>query len=108
MSYSIYSLQHDSPATFNTEGLSTDEFPCNVHLKRVTIDKGLHLLGIGGSVPGYMHGRHHWDGYPYTKDEEMATDLNQLLSPVFYEEASPLKHDDAVIFMTHVGPDKCG
>ena len=69
---------------------------------------GLHLLGIGGSVPGYMNGQHHWDGYPYAKDENMAKDLNKLLEPVFYDDSSTLKPEDAVIFMTHCGPDQSG
>ena len=85
-----------------------DDFPCNIHLKKVTLAPKLHLLGLGGSVPGYRHGQHHWDGFPYTSDEEMAKDLKQLLDPVFYDNSTPLKPDDAVVFMTHVGPDQSG
>ena len=103
--YSVY-LQHDAPVTFETENLSTDEFPCNVHLKKVTMAPRLHLLGIGGSVPGYLHGQQHWEGYPYTKDEDMAKDLNKLLGPVFYDDLAALKPEDAVVFMTHCGPEQ--
>lgn len=99
-------LQHDSPVAFETENSPADDFPCNVHLKRATIAPGLHLLGLGGSVPGYRNGKHHWDGYPYSSDEEMGKDLNKLLEPVFYSDSSPLKPSDAVIFMTHAGPDQ--
>ena len=101
-------MQHDAPATFETERSSTDDFPCNVHLKRVKVAPKLHLLGLGGSVPGYLNGKHHWDGYPYTTDSDMAKDLTKLLDPVFYDESSTLKPEDAVIFMTHCGPHQVG
>ena len=57
-------------------------------------------------MPGYMHGEQHWEGYPYTKDEDMANDLNKLLGPVFYDDLATLKPEDAVVFMTHCGPEQ--
>ena len=59
-------------------------------------------------MPGYtIDGKHIWDGYPYTSDERMNSDLTKLLDPIFHCNSSPLKPSDAVLFMTHCGPDKC-
>ena len=55
-----------------------------------------------------MNGQQCWEGYPYSSDEDMSKDLNRLLDPVFYDDSSPLKPDEAIVFMTHVGPDQTG
>ncbi|XP_064405330.1 uncharacterized protein LOC135350462 isoform X2 [Halichondria panicea] len=96
---------HDAITTFSTEGQDTDTSPCNVHMRRVTIAPNLELLGLGGSVPGFRKGQKVWDGFPYLTDQEYSDDLSQLLDPVFGTQT--LKETDAVIFMTHSGPEHC-
>ena len=94
-------IQHDAISTFKTE-----ESPCNVHMKQVCIAPNLHLFGIGGSVPVYKDGKHLWDGFPYRTEEEYAKDITKLLDDGFISESSSLTPQDAVILMTHSGPDK--
>ena len=110
----LYSTQHDALTMFKvTEGSpavipSPPPFPCNMHLKRTTIAPNLHLLGIGGSVPGYQAGEMIWEGFPYKDYSEMDADVHKLLDPVFFEDTNSLAANDAVILMTHVGPAESG
>lgn len=101
----VHALQHDAITTFNTEGQTTDSNPCNVHLQHITVAPNLELLGMGGSVPGFRNGQKVWDGFPYATDQEYGKDLSQLVDPVFGN--GKLKETDAVILMTHGGPDHC-
>ncbi len=98
-------IQHDAITTFSTEGQDTDTSPCNVHMRRVTIAPNLELLALGGSVPGFRKGQKVWDGFPYLTDKGYSDDLSQLLDPVF--GTGMLKETDAVILMTHSGPEHC-
>ena len=108
------SLQHDVLPVFKASEVSPTlipsqpSFPCNMHLKRTTIAPSLHLLGLGGSVPGYQGGEMIWEGFPYTNYSEMDADVHKLLDPVFFEDTSCLSANDAVILMTHVGPAESG
>jgi Icc-related predicted phosphoesterase len=97
---STFKVSEDSP-TFVP---SPPPFPCNMHLKRAVIAPKLHLLGLGGSVPGYQEGEMIWDGFPYKTNAEMDADVHKVLDPVFFEDTSCLSDDDCVILMTHVGP----
>lgn len=70
---------------------------------------GLHILGAGGSIPGFRNGKKYWNSFPYESDEEFAKDLTMILDPFFFPEgssSSPLGEKDAVILMTHNGPDQ--
>ena len=75
-------------------------------MRQVCIAPNLHLFGIGGSIPGYQEGKHLWDGFPYKTEAEYAKDLTKLLDDGFISESSSLTPQDAVILMTHSGPDK--
>ena len=81
------------------------ESPVNVHLRCVRIAPGLHLVGAGGSVPGYRNGTQCWNSFPYPNDDAFAADLAKVVDPVFMEEGT-LGPTDAVIMMTHNGPDQ--
>ncbi len=96
-------LQHDVITTYSVS--ASMESPVNVHLRCVEIAPALHLVGAGGSVPGYRNGAQCWDSFPYPSDEAFAADLTKILDPVFMEEGA-LSHTDAVILMTHNGPDQ--
>ena len=110
----FYSLQHDVLPVFKVGEdspplvPSNPPFPCNMHMKRTTIAPNLHLLGLGGSVPGYQGGEMIWEGFPYRNYSEMDSDVHKLLDPVFFEDTSCLAANDAVILMTHVGPAESG
>jgi Icc-related predicted phosphoesterase len=95
-----FKIAEDSPNVIP----SPATYPCNVHMKRTTIAPHLHLIGIGGSVPGYQKGDKIWDGFPYKLHEEMDADLHKLLDPVFFEDTSDLTAEDCVLLMTHSGP----
>ena len=107
-------LQHDAITNYKDAEItpslvpSPPSFPCNMHLKRTSIAPHLHLLALGGSVPGYQGGEHLWDGFPYKTYAEMDADLHKLLDPVFFEDTSDLTPEDCVILMTHSGPAECG
>ena len=77
-------------------------------MKRTSIAPHLHILGLGGSVPGYQNGDQIWDGFPYKTYDEMDADLHRLLDPVFFENTSDLSSEDSVIMMTHSGPAESG
>ncbi len=62
-------------------------------------------MGAGGSVPGYRHGAQCWDSFPYADDGAFGADLAKVVDPVFREEGT-LIPSDAVIMMTHNGPDQ--
>ncbi|XP_064394727.1 uncharacterized protein LOC135341964 isoform X2 [Halichondria panicea] len=94
---------HDVITTYSVS--ASMESPVNVHLRCVEIAPALHLVGAGGSVPGYRNGAQCWDSFPYPSDEAFAADLTKILDPVFMEEGA-LSHTDAVILMTHNGPDQ--
>ncbi|CAI8056082.1 hypothetical protein GBAR_LOCUS30551 [Geodia barretti] len=96
----VFKVGEDSPPLVP----SNPPFPCNMHMKRTTIAPNLHLLGLGGSVPGYQGGEMIWEGFPYRNYSEMDSDVHKLLDPVFFEDTSCLAANDAVILMTHVGP----
>ena len=118
MCYAVYllhlPLQHDALTNFKVaEGSLTllpspPSFPCNVHMKRTTIAPRLHLLGLGGSVPGYQNNEKIWDGFPYKTCAEMDADLHKLLDPLFFADTSDLIPEDCVILMTHSGPAESG
>lgn len=96
-------LKHDVLSTFaTTESLSS---PVNVHLRCVKIAPGLHLMGAGGSIPGFRDGTQCWDSFPYPTDDAFAEDLNKVMEPLF-GEGGGLTPSDAVIIMTHIGPDQ--
>ena len=107
-------LQHDAITNYKDAEItpslvpSSPSFPCNMHLKRTSIAPHLHLLALGGSVPGYQGGEHLWDGFPYKTYAEMDADLHKLLDPVFFEDTSDLTPEDCVVLMTHSGPAECG
>ena len=106
-------IQHDALTNFNVDDSpvlipSPPPCPCNMHLKRTKIAPRLHLLGVGGSVPGFQNGEKIWDGFPYKTYNEMDADLHKLLDPVFFEDTSNLTAEDSVILMTHSGPAESG
>jgi Icc-related predicted phosphoesterase len=96
----LFDVSEDSPTLVP----SPPPFPCNMHLKRAVIAPKLHLLGLGGSVPGYREGKKVWDSFPYKTHAEMDADAHKLLDPVFFEDTSCLSDDDCVVLMTHNGP----
>lgn len=83
----------------------SQEAPLNVHLRCVHVAPQLLLVGAGGSVPGYRNGAQCWDSFPYPDDNAFAADLAKVMDPVFREEGT-LGPTDAVILMTHNGPDQ--
>ena len=93
--------------TYQTDTTNTGTSPCNVHLRQVGVAPNLHLLGAGGSIPGFRHGKQCWGSFPYASDQEFAKDLTRVLDPFFFPEtSSSLGKQDAVILMTHNGPDQ--
>lgn len=94
---------HDAITTFKTEGQSTAT-PCNVHTRSVCVAPKLHLLGFGGSVPGYVAGEQIWAGFPYQSNEAMAEDLQKFLDPIFFTSTDQLEPGSSIVFMTHNGP----
>jgi len=74
-------------------------------MKQVTLAPNLHLVGFGGSVPGFQNRKKVWDGFPFRDDHEYGRDLGRLVDSVFSKDT--LSPSDAVILMTHGGPDHC-
>ena len=75
-------------------------------MRIVQIAPRLHLVGHGGSIPGFRDGKQVWDGFPYRSDEAMGDDLQALLNPIFLSELSSVGKEDSVILMTHNGPSE--
>ena len=100
----VYKEAEETPTLLPTPPPS----PCNMHMKQTTIAPKLHLLGLGGSVPGYRAGEMIWEGFPYKEYSDMDKDVHKLLDPVFFDDTSSLSADDGVILMTHVGPADSG
>ena len=63
---------------------------------------GLHLLGYGGSIPGFAEGKQVWQSFPFDSDKQFGEGLKSLLDPVVEQEDVPAT--DSYIFMTHNGP----
>ena len=98
----IYFLpgNHDHKVFF--EGIAVTEFT-NMHLKRVELDEGLFMVGIGGSVPGRFSatGKHAFDGFPYESQEAIENDIEKVKALIGEEEKQ-------FILFTHSGPSKSG
>ena len=75
-------------------------------MRIIPIAPCLHLIGHGGSIPGFRGGKQVWDGFPYQSDEAMGEDLQALLDPIFLSELSSVGKEDSVILMTHNGPSE--
>ena len=99
-------MQHDSINTYSPESQPAR----NLHMRSARLADCLLVVGVGGSVPGYLEadGSQVWAGFPYSSDESYGEDLSKVLDPMFglHGSNTQLQQQDAVILMTHVGPHK--
>lgn len=97
---------HDSINTYSPESQPAR----NLHMRSARLADCLLVVGVGGSVPGYLEadGSQVWAGFPYSSDESYGEDLSKVLDPMFglHGSNTQLQQQDAVILMTHVGPHK--
>lgn len=66
-------------------------------MKVIDIEKDLHFIGFGGSIPAYSNGVMQFPGYPYNTDENLKNDL------IILQDYMDLPGQ--YIFLSHTGPD---
>ena len=55
-------LQHDPITIFGDHPPEMTLQSINVHKQCIQLASNLRLVGFGGSVPGFQHGKQIWDG----------------------------------------------
>ncbi|EGC33782.1 hypothetical protein DICPUDRAFT_154099 [Dictyostelium purpureum] len=80
----------------------------NIHKNSYRLDDDLVLVGLGGSLPSIRNNENHWAGYPYQTEQEVETDLTETFEASKQQQTinskSPLKTNDKIVLLTHMGP----
>ena len=92
---------HDSPTLFTNDSFSLTPYSTNIHLKNYMIAEDLQIVGLGGSLPGYIANQDGimiqvWESYPYD-EKSFEADLNPLIKKFCKKELQ-------TILVTHNGP----
>jgi len=92
---------HDATSLFSDQPPQLTQYSTNLHQKNLVIGDGLQLLGLGGSLPGYIFDTEGkktelWKAYPY---DEVNFEADMM--PMLQKYTSP---DLETLLLTHNGP----
>lgn len=50
----------------------------NIHRKKVVLNSTLSVYGLGGSIPGYLKGKHEFHGFPYIEPDDIVPFIEEI------------------------------